>query len=239
MAELQDYWPAGVSADARTWLTENLVAGTVEEATTQVVVTVPTVTAPTAKLERLRGTIRYQGLEVHYLRPLPPATGVSGSASFDQQGFRIQVNTGQVTDMQITGGTVEITGLDRGRDAMAIRVGVDTPLRTALTLLNHPQLNLLADFGINPARTDGQVTTQLGLALPLRGQILLSNVDFTAHSTLTEVAIQQAFLGHHIEHGYLTLDLTKAGMTLTGTAAFATIPLTVAWQEAFSTETVW
>jgi hypothetical protein len=141
--------------------------------------------------------------------------------------------------MQITGGTVEITGLDRGRDAMAIRVGVDAPLRTALTLLNHPQLNLLADFGINPATTDGQVTTQLGLALPLRGQILLSNVDFTAHSTLTEVAIQQAFLGHTIEHGHLTLDLTKAGMTLTGTAAFATIPLTVAWQEVFGTETVW
>ena len=239
MAELQDYWPAGVSTDARTWLTENLVAGAVEEARVQVAVTIPNTTAPTAKLERLQGTLRYQDLEVHYLRPLPPATGVSGSASFNQQGFRIQLTTGQITDMHITGGTVEITGLDRGRDALALRVGVHAPLRTVLTLLNHPQLNLLADFGINPATTDGQVTTQLGLALPLRGQILLSNVDFTAHSTLTEVAMQQAFLGHNIEHGHLTLDLTKAAMTLTGSAAFATIPLTVAWQEAFAKETVW
>jgi hypothetical protein len=239
MAELQDYWPASVSTDARTWLTENLVAGTVEEASAQVFVTVPTTTAPTAKLERLQGTLRYQDLEVYYLRPLPPATDVSGSASFNQQGFRIQLTTGQITDMHITGGIVEITGLDRGRDALALRVGVHAPLRTALTLLNHPQLNLLADFGIDPARTDGQVTTQLGLALPLRGKILLSNVDFTAHSTLTEVAMQQAFLGHNVEHGHPTLDLTKAGLTLTGTAAFATIPLTVAWQEAFSTEAVW
>jgi hypothetical protein len=51
--------------------------------------------------------------------------------------------------------------------------------------------------------------------------------------------MQQAFLGHNVEHGHPTLDLTKAGLTLTGTAAFATIPLTVAWQEAFSTEAVW
>src|SRR5262249_16101441 len=50
---------------------------------------------------------------------------------------------------------------------------------------------------------------------------------------------QQAFLGHNIEHGHLTLDLTQAGMTLTGTAAFAAVPLTVAWQEAFGTEAAW
>jgi len=239
MAELQDYWPAGVSADARAWLTGNLVAGTVEEAKAQVIVTLPNTTIPTAKLERLRGTLRYQDLEVHYLRPLPPATGVSGSASFDQQGFRIQINAGQITDIQITAGTVEITGIDRGRDAIAIRVGMNAPLRTVLTLLKHPHLDLLADLSIDPDTTDGQVTTQLGLAFPLRGQILLHNVDITAHSTLTEVSIPQAFLGHSIEHGHLTLDLSKAGMTLKGTAAFATIPLTVAWQEAFSTEAAW
>src|SRR4029450_1026784 len=30
IAELKDYWPAGVSVDARVWLSGNLVAGTVE-----------------------------------------------------------------------------------------------------------------------------------------------------------------------------------------------------------------
>src|SRR5262249_41668635 len=79
----------------------------------------------------------------------------------------------------------------------------------------------------------------LVLALPLRGQISLPNVDITVRSTLTEVSILQAFLGHNIEHGHLTLDLNKAGMTLRGSAAFAAIPLTVAWQEAFTTEAVW
>ena len=108
-------------------------------------------------------------------------------------------------------------------------MGVDAPLRTVLTLLNHQHLNLLADLSIDPATTDGQVNTQLVLAFPLRAQILLPNVDITVHSTLTEVSIPQVFLGQSIEHGHLTLDLNKAGMTLKGTAAFATIPLTVAW----------
>ena len=67
--------------------------------------------------------------------------------------------------MQITAGTVELTGLDRGRDAIAIRVGVDAPLRTVLTLLKPPHLNLLADLSLDPATTDGQSTSQLGLAV--------------------------------------------------------------------------
>jgi uncharacterized protein YhdP len=228
-----------VSADARTWLTENLVAGTVEEAQAQVIVTLPNATMPTAKLERLQGTLRYQDCEVHYLQPLPPATGVSGSASFDPQGFRIRINAGQITDMQITAGTVEITGLDRGRDAIAIRAGMNAPLRTVLTLLKHPHLNLLTDLSIDPDTTNGQSTSQLGLAFPLRGQIQLHNVDITVHSTLTEVAIPQAFLSHNVDHGHLTLDLNQAGMTLKGTAVFATIPLIVAWQEVFTTEAAW
>ena len=208
------------------------MAGTVEEATAQVVLTLSNTPVPTAKVERLRRTLRYQGCEVYYLRPLPPATGVSGSASLNQQGFRMQLNTGQVTDMQIAAGTVEITGFECGRGAVAMHVGLDAPLRTVLTLLNHPRLNLLADLGINPATTDGQVIAQLGLAFPLHGQILLPNVDITLSSTLKEVSIPQAFLGQNIEHGQLTLELNKAGLTLKGTAAFATILLTVAWHEA-------
>src|SRR5262249_35224010 len=177
IAELQDYWPADVSADARAWLTANLVAGTIGEASAQIALTFPNTPGSPAKLERLQGTLQYQDLEVHYLRPMPAATGVSGSASFDQQGFRIQLDTGHIADMQITPGTVEITGLDRSQDAIAIRVDVNAPLRTVLTVLNQPPLNLLADFGIDPATPAGQVTTQLGIAFPLRGQIQLSNVD--------------------------------------------------------------
>jgi uncharacterized protein YhdP len=240
MPQLKTYWPVGVSGNARTWLTENLAAGTVEEATANLVFQLPEGSLSPASLDQLSGTIRYRDLEVHYLRPLPPATGVSGTAIFNRQGFRIQIDSGQVSDMQFTAGTVDITGLDQQRDAIAIRVDLHKhPLRTALTLLAHPRLNLLAALRINPATTDGQATVELGFAFPLRGAIDLPKVDFTARGTLEQVSMQQVLLGHSVEKGQLTLALDKAGMTLKGTADFATIPVRVEWQEAFTKQSAW
>jgi hypothetical protein len=239
LVQLRTYWPMGISADARAWLTENLAAGAIDEAKANLVLQLPNGSKSTAHLQQLTGTIRYSDLDVHYLRPLPPATGVSGTASFTPQGFRIQINRGQVSSMQFTTGTVDITGLDQRQDAMNIRVGVHTPLRTALTLLNHPRLNLLSEMGINPNTTDGQARVELGIALPLRGEIDLPLVDITARGTLEKVSMQQVVLGHSVENGQMTLTLDKAGMTLKGTAEVATIPATFEWQEAFTTQTPW
>jgi hypothetical protein len=240
MLQLTTYWPVGVSAKARTWLTENLVAGTVEEATANLVFQLPGGSLSPASLDQLNGTIRYRDLEVHYLRPLPPATGVSGTASFNQQGFRIQINSGQVSDAQFTTGTVDITGLDQRRDAIAIRVGMHRhPLRTPLTLLAHPRLNLLSNLGINPTSIDGQAMVELGFSFPLRGVIDLPKVDFTARGTFEQVSMPQILLGHSVEKGQLTLALDKAGMTLKGTADFATIPVRLEWQEAFTKQAPW
>ena len=239
ITQLKSYWPVGASDDARTWLTQNLAVGAVEEARANLLVNLPEGDMRAAQLADLTGTIRYRDLEVHYLRPLPPATGVSGVASFNQQGFRIQLNTGQVSAMQFTSGTVDITGLDQRRDAMAIRVGVRTPLHTALALLEHPQLNLLADLQLPLATTSGQATVQLGFTFPLRGVIDLPKVNITAHGTLEKVSIPQVLLGHDVDNGNFTLTLDKAGMQLTGSANFATVPLTIEWQEAFTGEAAW
>ena len=239
IAQLKSYWPVGASDDARTWLTQNLAVGAVEEAKANLLVNLPAGDMRVAKLADLTGTIRYRDLEVHYLRPLPPATGVSGVASFNQQGFRIQINTGQVSAMQFTTGTVDITGLDQGRDAIAIHVGVRTPLHTVLELLAHPQLNLLADLQMPLATTAGQAAVQLGFSFPLRGVIDLPKVNITARGTLEKVSIPQVLLGHDVDNGNFTLALDKAGMLLTGSANFATVPLTIEWQEAFTGEAAW
>ncbi len=46
--------------------------------------------------------------------------------------------------MALTGGEVDITGLDRPKQAIAIRPDITGSLQEALTLLNHPRLNLIS-----------------------------------------------------------------------------------------------
>lgn len=239
LADLSTYWPVGAVPKARVWLEQNLVAGMVDKVTTHIDMTLPGGALNAAKVTRLDGTLRYHDAEVHYLRPLPPVTGIAGSATFDRQGFRIRITSGQTSQQTITTGTVDITGLDRGRDAIAIRVGLAGSLRDKLALLNHPRLNLLSGLGIDPASTSGQATVQTTFAFSLRGRVGIKDMNITAHGTMQEVALHKVFLGNDVTHGNLQLTLDKQGMILQGTANAADIPLKIVWTEAFSRQKPW
>lgn len=238
IAELHDYWPLGVSPTTRAWLTENLAAGTVEQAQVDVVLALPAASSA-IKVKRLDGTLQYHDFEVHYLRPLPPVIGVTGAGRFDLQGFLLQVETGRTAGQTITGGEVQITGLDSGRDAIAIKVGLEGPIREALHLLDHPRLNVLSGMPIEPAATGGQAAVQTMFAFSLRGGIQLENVDIEVQGRLHDVSMQRVFLDQDAEHGSLELALDKQGMRLKGKADFAAVPLTLDWQEAFTKEASW
>lgn len=237
--ELKHYWPKGLLVKTRKWLTENLVAGTVDEGHMDVEIGLPQGNFSATRVNRLKGTLRYQDCDVHYLRPLPPIRGISGTASFDQQGFVIQVESGTGPGLHVTGGQVNITGLNDKRDAIAIRVNIASSVQDALTLLNHPRLNLLSDFGIVPAATSGQATSEVTFAFPLHDKIGLEDVAIRARSVIKNASLQNIFLGQHVAHGQLELVLDRHGMTLTGPATFGGVSLTARWKEAFTAEAAW
>lgn len=238
LADLKGYWPVGVLDDAGAWLTGNMVQGTIDQAHLSLVMDLPGKRAKTTTVKQLDGTLQYHGIEVHYLRPLPPFTGVSGSARFNRQGFRIKVDRGG-GPFRLADGDVDITGLDVGRDAIRIRVTVDTPVRDVLTLLDHPPLDLLSPLGIQAAATSGHAMLRTEVALPLRGEINFDNVRIKVDGTIQNAVLQDILLGHTVDRGALQLRLDNAGMQLKGAARFAGIPLTLTWDESFNRDTAW
>ncbi len=173
------------------------------------------------------------------MRPLPPVRGVDGSVTFNRKGLTMEIGSGTMASQRVKGGQVAITGLDRGRDAMTIRVDTAGPIREALTLLDHPRLNLLSRLDLDPAASSGQSAVQLAFAFPLRGAVQLQDIDIGVQGKLTDIAMSPILLGQDLTHGQLQLDLDQKGMMLAGTADFASIPLTLVWHEAFSRQAAW
>ena len=70
-SDLHRFWPEGVGGDAREWLLENITAGTARNGH----VTVGLAATPdfsSVDLTRADGTLDGDGLQVHWLRPVPP-----------------------------------------------------------------------------------------------------------------------------------------------------------------------
>lgn len=239
IADIGHYWPKGASPKARAWIVQNIVAGMVEQAQADIVLTVAGGAFAAAKVERLSGTLRYQECQVHYLRPLPPVDGVSGSGSFNLQGFQLGIEHGTTASQTISGGKVTIRGLDQRQDAIAIEVEMAGPLREALMLLNHPRLDLLAKMRLHPESISGQIAVHLAFAFSLIGTVHLENVEIGAQGKIESVSIQNVFHDHDVEHGDVSLHLDKHGMTLKGPVVFAAVPLTLDWKEAFTKQAAW
>ncbi|MGQ4806718.1 hypothetical protein NKDENANG_00053 [Candidatus Entotheonellaceae bacterium PAL068K] len=238
ITDLQYYWPASVFDKARFWLLKNLAAGSIEAVRAQIGVTLPRGKGG-ARVDKLAGAIQFHGMEVHYLRPLPPLLRVKGTASFDPSGFRIKVVSGEGAGLRLTGGEVQITGLDVRRDAMRIRVGIDTPVRAALTLLDHEPLKLLSGLGIDPVTTGGQASVQTEFAFPLIGSVDFEDVEVQVRGTIEDASVRRVFLGQDAEHGRLTLRLDQTGLRLQGPVDFAGVPLRLDWRQAFSKGVAW
>lgn len=234
MADLERYWPQGLGEDPRQWITQNIPEGLIHQTQAHVVLDVSKAKQNAIVVQDITGSLTYEGLSIHYLRPLPPIQNLTGKGRFNRSGFHFQVANGNLANMTLTGGKVDITGFDRPIQTIAIQAGITGSLPEALTLLNHPRLDLVAGLGIPPETVDGQFQVEPKFAFALTHAIRLEDVDIKVQGTLQDVSLQEPSLSQDLSHGQLSMDLDQHRMTLEGQAEWANIPLFFTWDTTFN-----
>jgi hypothetical protein len=237
--DLKRFWPPGAGGEARHWVLENLAAGTLERVSVGAEVTLPDGDLERAVVAKLSGRVAYQGVELHYRRPLPPVTVVKGTATFSPERLRFKFAEARSAGLTLVDGTAEVTGLDRDREAVALKFGVAGELGDVLGLLSHPELDLLSGSGIDPALAKGQALARVGLSFPLAPEISVDAVAMEVQGRLENASIRNLLLGQDMERGQLDLALDPAGLRLTGTLDFAGVPLSLDWSEALTKKRAW
>ncbi len=159
---LADYWPAGLLPGTRDWLTQNLKTGTVDEVSLGINMDLPSGEGGTLALKKLEGQIAYSNLSVFYFRPMPPATGVTGSGSFNQQGFDLSIETGLVEGITLKTGRVQITGLDVNKVALDVKTSLNGKASDALAILELPPFGLDKVIGFGSTKAGGHLTAEFG-----------------------------------------------------------------------------
>jgi len=226
-------WPKGVAESARAWITSNMERGSVPEAHASLSLRLLDDPTAPAKIESVAGTFRVVGTTVHYLRPLEPVTGASGTGSFDADRIAIKLSAGTLRGLHIEQGTVNFTKLDRNPSYVDINLAVRGPLRDPLEVLDSPRFRYMQKLGIDPKAVVGESATRLVISLPTLKEVKMSEIGLKVTSNLEGVAIQKALLGRDLTDGTLSLKLDNGGMDLSGTAKVAGLPAEIDWFENF------
>lgn len=236
--DIESYWPEGLEANAREWITENLRDGHVDLATAQARLAIPEDDPEAVVLDGIGAEIRFRDTTVHYLRPMEPVTGGAGVARIDAEKVVIDVETANLRGIVAESGQVVIDGLSGPVEVETLKINttVAGPIRDALEVLDSEPLGFISDFGIDPARTGGSQRTNAVFALPLLQKITVEEISVATSSSLTGFSAAEAAFGFPVSNGELELKVNREGLEAQGTAEIGAIPVGLTWVERFNDE---
>jgi hypothetical protein len=231
--ELSQRWPQNVAPNPRAWITTNLSGGMVEEMHATIAMHGRGFDPGTLAVDRLAGTMRVSGVDVHYLGKMPKVRGVDGNIVFDDKSLNISVNKGTVEGLTLDQGTIAITGLDGDDHQIAIEVVVRGPLHDAVQLIEHDPLGYASALGIDPKTMAGNIAVRAQLKFPLLQDLRFAQIQVAAAANMKDVDMADVFMGHDLSHGDLMLRINKAGMQISGTGTLGPAPISLDWNETF------
>jgi hypothetical protein len=230
---LPRYWPKGTALKARRWVLGRMSQGLVEDAATTVSFLVPDIAKPELVLELLSGRMRMRDATIDYLPGLPKIEKLVATAVFRQDRFIANVSKAEVAGLMIENGTVRLTGLDADNETATIETSIDGTLSNSLALIDHDPLRFARSFGIDPRKVAGQTKTRLKLRMPIREELLTSQIDIDATSRITGADLPSFAFGQSVEAGNFELKVDKKRLQLEGTARVAGFPAKLKWLERF------
>ncbi|MFQ3622925.1 MAG: AsmA-like C-terminal region-containing protein, partial [Acetobacteraceae bacterium] len=231
-ADLPSLWPAGLGSNERTWITENITDGVALDARFEGAVRFD---GGAGVLEPLAfsGSGRVEGATVHYLRPMPPLTGVSAEASFALDRLQVRARGGAVGAIRADSATIVLSGLDTTPQWADISVRIESSVPDALALLSHPKLDLFARRGAPPAGLTGAGEIDLVLRFPLIDTLGIDAVEARATARIADAGVPDALLGRAIERGRFALQADRAGLRIEGTGALGGLDAAMTYEVDF------
>ena len=230
-ARLPALWPAGLAWHARRWVLDNIPRGEASDgAFTFGLRAGPGFADP--HLFEAAGQLRGTGLEVHWLRPIPPLTGgVAELRLVTPDRMDIVVSTarqsmppGVPAGLIAQSGVVRITGLSQKDQFARIETRITGPLAAAIALLNEPKLNLLARHPVPLHDPAGQVSVGLVLNVPLNDDLQLSQIGIGVTARLTAVHLARIAAGRDLDDGQIDLVADPDRLSVSGDGRWAGIP---------------
>lgn len=226
-------WPQGVAHHARTWLTENLREGTVNQAhfafkghgeESGFVV------------DKLTGTLEADKVEINYLDGLPPAKNVKTRGTFDHKACELELLAGHIEDVKLESGRIILSQLDTNDEAFAIDAKAAGPIANMLHIINHKPLEYASYGGIDPKKAKGTGTIDLHITFPLVSDLQFKDVKLALKGALKNVEVERKItetLKAQLKQGDLSINLTQDKMNIEGQAVLNQLPAQLAYSQSF------
>ncbi|MFT8808587.1 AsmA-like C-terminal region-containing protein [Gluconobacter sp.] len=237
-ATLGTIWPAAIIKGGRRWISKNITDGTGRDL--DVRAHLHSDSGPDGIMPvSVQGQLSGHGLTVHWLRPVPPATGLEASLHFDGPDTLVidlskgVQSTGVKENVLLPDGEIRIGDLYAKDQTGDISTHLTGPLQGFMSALAHPRLHLLARHPLPFTQPSGMVDAHVRMTLPLVAHIPDGALHVWTQATFSGVHLGNVLMGQPVDGASGKMSATEDALDLTGDGRLAGIPTHVVLHENF------
>lgn len=225
------YWPPAIAPIVRPWIVGRIPVGNIIE--NRMRMDGRWNPKDGLSVEALSGDIKFDGVSIDYLPPLPMVENGIGRAVYDTKTFDITVISADGPDLKVRQGRILFTDLDKFDQFTEIDVRVDGPVRAALSLIDHEPLGFARAVGLSPGAAVGRQSTHLNLKFLVERAMTPETIKIAATSEVSGAALPDVIRGLDLSDGNLKLVADNEGMTVAGKVTLGTIGADLTWRQNF------
>ncbi|MGC3936953.1 DUF3971 domain-containing protein [Roseobacter sp. EG26] len=227
---LMELWPEAVKPKTRTWLSENVFAGKLHDATAALRWSAGQ--APETYLG-----FDFAEADVRFLKEMPLIKGGKGHASLLRDRFVLVIDDGEVIAPE--GGPVTITGSSfiipdvkaKEETPAVVRLLTNSTVTAVLSMLDQPPLNVMQKAALPVALAEGRALLSGTLALPLKKKTKVDEVEFDVSGRIESVRSDILVKNYILSAPALALTASEAEVQLQGQGDLSGVPFDVVWAQ--------
>jgi len=230
------YWPVELADGARVWVDEHVNGGRGYGAVFEIDMPAEAIVAGVLPDDAMRLSWNFDNADFNYLTTMTPVVNGRGRAILNGNSMEIALTRGQVGDIEIVSGFVDIPRLNP-KGAVA-RFGAVARARAedVLQLIDQEPLTIPSDYGLDPASITGTGEIQVEIFRPMLSDVPVEDIRFSIEANFADVSAPTGFGDIRISEGEVTLTADENLLVASGPVRFGPAPANLRWEEDFTLE---
>ena len=223
-------WPKSLEDEgAATWMTDRLSQGYFGDIKGHVALDYNFDTE-VLNINTPRLDFNFADVHINYREPMLPIEQAKGHGFVDDNGIEIKVESGKISDLNVSNGDVKLTNIyETGKGIADIKVKMDGPLPTVFNYITKEPIALGDRFDFKPEETKGTASLDIALNFPTIKDLLATQVQVDLSADLDKVYIPKAVKNYALTDGPFNLKYDSEKIILTGNGKLLDRPVKLDW----------
>jgi hypothetical protein len=224
-------WPSMIAPKVREWVSEHILAGTVERLLIATNAPIETLTpeGPPIPDDGLAIEIAGSGAEIRPVAGLPSIRDADMSVRISGRSVTVNVGRGSVElspgrKLAITNGVFEVPDTSIDAPPANVRFRLDGSVPAAAELLALDRLREFSGAPLDPATSRGTLSAQIALNLPVRPDLPPGSTQYAINMDIANFGAEKLVMGQKVEAVDLKVSANNLGYYIHGDVKLNGVP---------------